>query len=52
VATAHQGLAEMSEADARLEAARTDLAVLEAERDRLRRRLEFWKGRHLDLTTA
>ncbi len=52
VATAHEGVAKMPEVDARLEAMRTDLAVLEAERDRLRRRLEFWKRRHLDLTTA
>ena len=50
VATAHQSLAEMPEVDARLEATRTDFVVLEAERDRLRRRLEFWKRRHLDLT--
>lgn len=51
VATAHQNLAEMPEADARAEATRTDLAVLEAERDRIRRRLDFWKQRHLDLST-
>ncbi len=52
VATAHESLARMPEADARREAVQTDLTVLEAERDRLRRRLEFWKRRHLDLTTA
>jgi len=52
VATAHESLSTMPEADARREAVLTDLIVLEAERDRLRRRLEFWKRRHLDLTTA
>jgi len=52
VATAHESLSTMPEADARREAVQTDLIVLEAERDRLRRRLEFWKQRHLDLTTA
>jgi len=50
VATAHQSLAEMPEVGILLEATRTDFVVLEAERDRLRRRLEFWKRRHLDLT--
>lgn len=50
VATAHHGLADMPLKDARVEAVRTDLAVLEAERDRLRRRLDFWKRRHLELT--
>ena len=51
VATAHRNLGQMPEADARVETTRTDLAVLEAERDRIRRRLEFWKRRHLDLST-
>jgi hypothetical protein len=51
VATAHQNLAKMPEVDARVETSRTDLAVLEAERDRIRRRLDFWKQRHLDLLT-
>ncbi len=52
LATAHEGLAKMAEADARREAVRTDFSVLEAERDRLRRRLEFWKKRHLDLSIS
>ncbi len=52
LATAHEGLAKMPEADARREAVRTDFSVLEAERDRLRRRLEFWKKRHLDLSIS
>jgi len=52
LATAHEGLAKMPEADARREAVRTDFSVLEAERDRLRRRLEFWKKRHLDLSMS
>jgi len=51
VATAHQSVAQMPEVDARVEATRTDMAVLEAERDRIRRRLDFWKRRHLDLST-
>ena len=41
----------MEEQEARVEMAQTDLAVMEAERDRLRRHLDFWKQRHLDLTT-
>jgi hypothetical protein len=44
-------MADMPEQDARVETVQTDLAVLEAERDRLRRRLDFWKRRHLELTT-
>ena len=51
VATANQNVAQMPEVDARVEARQTDLAVLEAERDRIRRRLDFWKRRHLDLST-
>ena len=51
VATAHQSVAQMPEVDARVEATRTDMAVLEAERDRIRRRLDFWKRRHLELST-
>ena len=51
VATANQDVAQMPEVDARVEATQTDLAVLEAERDRIRRRLDFWKRRHLDLST-
>ena len=51
VATAHRDLAQMPEAAARAETTRTDLAVLEAERDRIGRRLDFWKRRHLDLIT-
>jgi hypothetical protein len=52
LATAHEGLAKMPEADARREAVRTDFSILEAERDRLRRRLEFWKKRHLELSIS
>ncbi len=51
LATAHHSLGGMSEEEARVEMAQTDLAVMEAERDRLRRHLDFWKQRHLDLTT-
>ncbi|TME25608.1 MAG: hypothetical protein E6I68_01720 [Chloroflexi bacterium] len=51
VATANQNVAQMPEVDARVEATQTDLAVLQAERDRIRRRLDFWKRRHLDLST-
>jgi len=52
LATAHHSLGGMSEEEARVEMAQTDLTVMEAERDRLRRHLDFWKQRHLDLTTA
>jgi len=51
LATAHHSLGGMSEEEARVEMAQTDLTVMEAERDRLRRHLDFWKQRHLDLTT-
>ncbi len=51
LAGAHYSLGGMSEEEARVEMAQTDLAVMEAERDRLRRHLDFWKQRHLDLTT-
>jgi len=51
LATAHHSMADMPEQDARVETVQTDLAVLEAERDRLGRRLDFWKRRHLELTT-
>jgi hypothetical protein len=52
LATAHESLANMPQADARQEALRTDFSVLEAERERLRRRLEYWKQRHVDLSMS
>jgi hypothetical protein len=52
LATAHESLANMPQADARQEALRTDFSVLEAEAERLRRRLEFWKQRHVDLSMS
>jgi DNA-binding response OmpR family regulator len=48
LARVYQEMATMSEA-ARTEVARTDQPVLEAELDRLRRRLEFWRRRHWEL---
>ncbi|HEX6547543.1 MAG TPA: hypothetical protein VF134_02230 [Candidatus Dormibacteraeota bacterium] len=48
--TAQTGLADLSESVARAEAAATDLVVLSAERDRLRSRLDFWKGRQRELS--
>ena len=45
LATARQRLARMSETQAKKEVTGTDVQILEAERDRLRRRLQFWEGR-------
>lgn len=48
--TAQQALAETPESDARAEAERTDLPVLEAERERIRHRMAFWRERHRELS--
>jgi hypothetical protein len=45
LATARQRLARMSDAQAKKEVTGTDVQILEAERDRLRRRLQFWESR-------
>jgi hypothetical protein len=45
LSTARQRLARMSEGSAKKEVTGTDLQLLEAERDRLRRRLSFWEER-------
>jgi hypothetical protein len=49
--SAQKSLKQMPEPEARAEVARTDLPALKAERERLRRRLDFWKQRHADLTS-
>jgi hypothetical protein len=49
LATARQRLARMSESQAKKEVTGTDVQILEAERDRLRRRLEFWEHRIVTL---
>jgi hypothetical protein len=45
LATARQRLVRMSETQAKKEVTGTDIQILEAERDRLRRRLAFWESR-------
>ncbi len=45
----HASMAVM-EPEARAEVSRTDATVLEAERQRLRRRADFWEQRHRELT--
>ena len=45
LATARQRLARMSEGSAKKEVTGTDVQILEVERDRLRRRLDFWEVR-------
>jgi len=49
VDTATEALGNMTELHARDEVSSTDLVVLTAERDRLRRRLEYWKERQREL---
>jgi len=49
VDSATDGLRNMTEAQAREEVGTTDLLVLTAERDRLRRRLDYWKERQREL---
>jgi hypothetical protein len=48
--TAHNLLDLLKEPAAIREIVDTDLPLLEAENDRLHRRLRFWKRRHIDLT--
>jgi hypothetical protein len=50
VDSAGQALTNMTETQARDEVGKTDLMVLTAERDRLRRRLDYWKERQRDLS--
>ena len=45
LATARHRLALMSQAEAKKEVTGTDIQILEAERERLRRRLDFWETR-------
>jgi hypothetical protein len=45
LSTARQRLARMSEGSAKKEVTGTDVQILEVERDRLRRRLDFWELR-------
>jgi hypothetical protein len=49
VDTAGEALRNMTEGQARQEVSSTDLIVLTAERDRLKRRLDFWKERQREL---
>jgi len=49
VDSASEGLRNMTEPQAREEVGSTDLLVLTAERDRLRRRLDYWKARQREL---
>ena len=50
VDTADEALRNMTELLARDEVSSTDLVVLTAERDRLRRRLDYWKERQRELS--
>ena len=50
VDTATEALGNMTELHARDEVSSTDLVVLTAERDRLRRRLDYWKERQRALS--
>lgn len=50
VDSATEALRNMTEALARDEISSTDLIVLTAERDRLKRRLDYWKERQRDLS--
>ena len=50
VTSAETGARELTEALARTEAVEVDLPVLLAERDRLRKRLDFWKERRRELS--
>lgn len=50
VDAAQQGLMNMTEPLARHEGAEVDLPVLLAERDRLHKRLDFWKERSRELS--
>jgi hypothetical protein len=50
VDSAGQALTNMTEAQARDEVGKTDLMVLTAERDRLRRRLDYWKEHQRELS--
>ncbi len=50
VDTAQQGLLQATEDAARAEIANIDLIALSAERDRLLRRLDFWKQRQRQLS--
>lgn len=52
LADAQENMSTIASPDARKEASKTDLVILEAERDRLRRRLDFWEHRHRQLTTG
>jgi len=45
LATARQRLALMTESQAKKEVTGTDIQILEAERERLRHRLQFWETR-------
>jgi len=45
LSTARQRLARMSEGSAKKEVTGTDIQILEVERDRLRRRLDYWELR-------
>ncbi len=51
LAAAHAGLDSMSDSVARDAAIAADLGMLEGENGRLRERLDFWKRRHLELTS-
>jgi hypothetical protein len=51
VDSASEAMRNMTESHARDEVGKTDLKVLTAERDRLKRRLDYWKERQRELST-
>jgi len=51
VDSASEAMRNMTESHARDEVGKTDLMVLTAERDRLKRRLDYWKERQRELST-
>jgi hypothetical protein len=51
VDTAGEAMRNMTEIHAREEVGKTDLMVLTAERDRLKRRLDYWKERQRELSS-
>jgi hypothetical protein len=50
LSTTERNIARMAEPEARKDIEKTDLTVLHAERDRLRKRLDFWLRRRHELT--
>ena len=50
--TADNSISELSDSVARYEATATDMTVLKAERERMQRRLQFWRRRYRHLSKS